>query len=210
VPPRAPEVAPEAFSAAPAPPVARADPFAAPAAPAVYHGGWGAAPQPATNAFAAAAADRFAAPPPAPAPQPMGAVDLFGLPAAAPPPAPSLDVFGGSVAPSTVSSTTTKKAAPGFDFDLHSTGLVSLNLCGNGAAPRAASARKAAPAVAMNKMQTAERRSSMLSTEPLGAPAHAMGMPPVITAHPAFARYTPAQQQWLLQQPPHVQQQYLQ
>ena len=53
-------------------------------------------------------------------------------------------------------------------------------------------------------------RASLSALEELGAPARAMGVPPVITAHPAFARYTPAQQQWLLQQPPHVQQQYLQ
>ena len=65
----------------------------------------------------------------------------------------------------------------------------------------------------MNKMATTERRSSMLSTQPLGAPP-AMGMPQApamgIQAHPAFARYSPEQQQWLLQQPPHVQATYLQ
>ena len=33
---------------------------------------------------------------------------------------------------------------------------------------------------------------------------------PRFTFHAAFARYTPEQQQWLLAQPPHVQQQYLQ
>ena len=65
----------------------------------------------------------------------------------------------------------------------------------------------------------------MLGTDPMGAPqntglqqamamapppAQAMGMAPAVTFHSAFARYTPEQQQWLLAQPPHVQQQYLQ
>mgnify|MGYP003314002966 FL=1 len=124
----------------------------------------------------------------------------------------SPDLFGGSVAPSTVSSGEKKKAAKNFDFGLHSE-LISLDLNANGAPPKAKSAIKKAPAVAMNKMATTERRSSMLSTQPLGAPP-AMGMPQApamgIQAHPAFARYTAEQQQWLLAQTPQVQAQYLQ
>ena len=127
-----------------------------------------------------------------------------------------------------MSSGDKKKAAKNFDFGLHSE-LISLDLNANGAPPKAKSAIKKAPAVAMNKMATAERRSSMLSTQPLGAPPamgmgapqamgmgapQAMGMPQApamgIQAHPAFSRYTAEQQQWLLAQTPQVQAQYLQ
>ena len=174
--------------AAPAPP--SADPFhAAPAAPGVYHGGWGGQQPPPSNAF-------FAAPD-----------QVFESPAqnkAAPRNTASPDLFGDSVAPSTVSSGEKKKAAKNFDFGLHSE-LVSLDLNANGAPPKAKSAIKKAPAVAMNKMATTERRSSMLSTAPMGMP-----QPMGIQAHPAFARYTPEQQQWLLAQTPQVQAQYLQ
>ena len=168
----------------------RADPFhAAPAAPGVYHGGWGGQQPPPSNAF-------FAAPD-----------QVFESPAqnkAAPRNTASPDLFGDSVAPSTVSSGEKKKAAKNFDFGLHSE-LVSLDLNANGAPPKAKSAIKKAPAVAMNKMATTERRSSMLSTAPMGMP-----QPMGIQAHPAFARYTPEQQQWLLAQTPQVQAQYLQ
>jgi len=210
-PPRAPEIAPDAFSAASAPPVASADPFAAPAAPAIYNGGWGSEQPKASNAFAGASVFTEASPQSVPKThQIQNAV------------AP--DAFGGPVAPPSVSSTAKKKAAHGFDFGLHSE-LVSLDLNANGAPLKARSAVKKAPAVAMNKMATTERRSSMLGTDPMGAPqntglqqamamapppAQAMGMAPAVTFHSAFARYTPEQQQWLLAQPPHVQQQYLQ
>ena len=199
-PPRAPQPPQDAF-AAPAPP--SADPFhAAPAAPDVYHGGWGGQQPPPSNAFAATE-------------------PVFESPAqnkAAPRNTASPDLFGDSVAPSTVSSGEKKKAAKNFDFGLHSE-LVSLDLNANGAPPKAKSAIKQKPAVAMNKMATTERRSSMLSTQPMGAPPamgmgapQAMGMPqPMgIQAHPAFARYTAEQQQWLLAQTPQVQAQYLQ
>ena len=185
-PPRAPQPPQDAF-AAPAPP--SADPFhAAPAAPGVYHGGWGGQQPAPSNAFAAPD-------------------QVFGSPApkaAAPRNTASPDLFGDSVAPSTVSSGEKKKAAKNFDFGLHSE-LVSLDLNANGAPPKAKSAIKKAPAVAMNKMATTERRSSMLSTAPMGMP-----QPMGIQAHPAFARYTPEQQQWLLAQTPQVQAQYLQ
>ena len=192
-PPRAPQPPQDAF-AAPAPP--SADPFhAAPSAPGVFHGGWGGQQPPPSNAFAAAN-QTFESP--APKAQPRNTA--------------SPDLFGGSVAPSTVSSGEKKKAAKNFDFGLHSE-LISLDLNANGAPPKAKSAIKQKPAVAMNKMATTERRSSMLSTQPLGAPP-AMGMPQApamgIQAHPAFARYTPEQQQWLLAQTPQVQAQYLQ
>ena len=199
-PPRAPQPPQDAF-AAPAPP--SADPFhAAPAAPDVYHGGWGGQQPPPSNAFAATE-PAFESPAPK---------------AAAPRNTASPDLFGDSVAPSTVSSGEKKKAAKNFDFGLHSE-LVSLDLNANGAPPKAKSAIKQKPAVAMNKMATTERRSSMLSTQPMGAPPamgmgapQAMGMPqPMgIQAHPAFARYTAEQQQWLLAQTPQVQAQYLQ
>ena len=174
----------------------------APAAPGVYHGGWGGQQPPPSNAFAATE-PVFESPAPK---------------AAAPRNTASPDLFGDSVAPSTVSSGEKKKAAKNFDFGLHSE-LVSLDLNANGAPPKAKSAIKQKPAVAMNKMATTERRSSMLSTQPMGAPPamgmgapQAMGMPqPMgIQAHPAFARYTAEQQQWLLAQTPQVQAQYLQ
>ena len=151
-----PAAARDAF-AAPAPP--SADPFhAAPAAPGVYHGGWGGQQPPPSNAF-------FAAPD-----------QVFESPAqnkAAPRNTASPDLFGDSVAPSTVSSGEKKKAAKNFDFGLHSE-LVSLDLNANGAPPKAKSAIKKAPAVAMNKMATTERRSSMLSTAPMGMPQPAI------------------------------------
>ena len=204
------------FSAPSAPVGQPSDPFGAPqppprapqppqdafAAPDVYHGGWGGQQPPPSNAFAATE-PAFESPAPK---------------AAAPRNTASPDLFGDSVAPSTVSSGEKKKAAKNFDFGLHSE-LVSLDLNANGAPPKAKSAIKQKPAVAMNKMATTERRSSMLSTQPMGAPPamgmgapQAMGMPqPMgIQAHPAFARYTAEQQQWLLAQTPQVQAQYLQ
>ena len=94
--------------------------------PGVYHGGWGGQQPPPSNAF-------FAAPD-----------QVFESPAqnkAAPRNTASPDLFGDSVAPSTVSSGEKKKAAKNFDFGLHSE-LVSLDLNANGAPPKAKSAIK--------------------------------------------------------------------